>query len=240
MDRYLPPGYAEKRSDPSLSKAIRSRLPTIVFNMTWLSLFGSLIAIYAFEPGGFGPRRVLIEYLTIISTHHVCFYLIHRFQHSRGERWFMKAHEKHHSVSHPYPMDSLYENPIDIIIATLGLFVGLLALSPCSIWSWWMVLIHLNVAGIADHSGLKPFRHHFIHHNVDAQSNFSSLVHHLDTALGTISATSLSPACRYGWHTAGSSSEVAVRSRRPSHNDLVETWHTPVEVRRGPTEEAAG
>ncbi len=88
------------------------------------------------------------------------FYWYHYFSHKN--KWFYKnIHYLHHKAKTPYALDFIYAHPLEIVLGTLGSFIGILLLNGVYIKSF-IIYTHLKLIHEIDvHSGIKSYLSNF-------------------------------------------------------------------------------
>lgn len=153
--------------------------------------FGEQLMVHR---GTTAPLTFCLQVLAIVLLYDFMYYVMHRLFHFR---WFMKSvHGVHHKVRYPTAMDGLHLNPIDSLAATALLFLSIVVIGPVSLGVFYASLFAYLSINIVNHTGL-AFPHpafaltnfwarkHDIHHGVDTDSNFGSIVPFWDWIFGT-------------------------------------------------------
>jgi sterol desaturase/sphingolipid hydroxylase (fatty acid hydroxylase superfamily) len=187
---------------PDRLGSLVKRLPLVSFNVllvAGLSSVSLLVLEPWFETNRFPPVWVLLLQVSVITVlDDTWFYFSHRFLH-RNKFLLQCIHRKHHETHTPVPVDYLYVHPLDWLLCSPGLALGILVViaiaGQISAWSFWTyscirILNEINV-----HSGLRsafrlriPFwasaEHHDLHHSKPV-GNYGSTLKIWDKILGT-------------------------------------------------------
>lgn len=179
---------------------IRSRLPLIGFNL--FNLFTLTFLGLHFMQGMFVIETPSVwtftwQFVFVLFLDDAYFYFYHRYMHIN--KWFYrKLHLKHHQATAPFPMEFIYNHPLEWIGGTPGLifaYIIIYQIEPINAYAFWSYSFFRNWHELEIHSGLKstigkyiPFygtvEHHDYHHS-KVHGNYASTLTLWDKIFGT-------------------------------------------------------
>lgn len=163
------------------AKVFYKRLPLIGINVFLLALISSfgLYGLYPlFDPSlDFNVLTVVWQVMIILFVDDLWFYFLHRWMH-RNKKVLKMIHSIHHRAHSPLALEYIYVHPLEWLLGYLGPFAGMMivaAISPISIWAFWIYQFTRNLHELDVHSGFRsivsqyiPFwgenEHHDMHH----------------------------------------------------------------------------
>ncbi|MEM7038998.1 MAG: sterol desaturase family protein [Bacteroidota bacterium] len=178
------------------------RLPLILINMSLvliLSFSGFYFTQDFYIMWEFPPIwLMLVQIATVILVDDFYFYFYHRTLHEN--KYLLKTiHKRHHTASKPFPMDYMYVHPLEWMLGTIGVVLGVstvfLIFGEMHAWTFWTYICIRNFHEMHIHSGVKSTLvrhlsligtsdHHDLHHSKPV-GNYSSTLKIWDKILGT-------------------------------------------------------
>lgn len=166
------------------------RMPLYLFNLILLLLFAGVGSyfIFPFLTNELSSWWVLtLQVIGIFLVEDVFFYFYHRYMHE-NKYLLGKIHAIHHRASPPFPLEYLYNHPLEWMLGFIGPILGFLAIGfiiPISIYTVIIFGALRNLREIHLHSDLNlPFlsqiplitktKHHDDHHTL-LDGNYSSI-----------------------------------------------------------------
>ena len=166
------------------------RMPLYLFNFSLLILlagFGSYYIFPLLEKSWSSGWVLALQVLGIFLVEDVFFYFYHRLLHV-NKFLLVKIHSIHHRASPPFPLEYLYNHPLEWMLGFIGPILGFVVvglISPISIFTVLIFGAIRNLREIHLHSDLNlpllskiplisKTKHHDDHHSL-LDGNYSSI-----------------------------------------------------------------
>ncbi len=166
------------------------RMPLYLFNFSLLILlagFGSYFIFPLLEKSWSSGLVLALQVLGIFLVEDVFFYFYHRLLHV-NKFLLVKIHSIHHRASPPFPLEYLYNHPLEWMLGFIGPVLGFVVvglISPISIFTVLIFGAIRNLREIHLHSDLNlpllskiplisKTKHHDDHHSL-LDGNYSSI-----------------------------------------------------------------
>lgn len=166
------------------------RMPLYLFNFSLLIIlagFGSYFIFPFLEQSWSSGWLLALQVLGIFLVEDVFFYFYHRLLHV-NKFLLVKIHSIHHRASPPFPLEYLYNHPLEWMLGFIGPVLGFVAvglISPISIFTVLIFGAIRNLREIHLHSDLNlpllskiplisKTKHHDDHHSL-LDGNYSSI-----------------------------------------------------------------
>ncbi|MFM7388292.1 MAG: sterol desaturase family protein [Bacteroidota bacterium] len=166
------------------------RMPLYLFNFSLLIIlagFGSSFIFPFLEQSWSSGWLLALQVLGIFLVEDVFFYFYHRLLHV-NKFLLVKIHSIHHRASPPFPLEYLYNHPLEWMLGFIGPVLGFVAvglISPISIFTVLVFGAIRNLREIHLHSDLNlpllskiplisKTKHHDDHHSL-LDGNYSSI-----------------------------------------------------------------
>lgn len=176
------------------------RLPLIAFNLVVLQIFGAVGIYYAYpmlDTSSFHLGYFFLQFAILLFADDLFFYFFHRLMHE-NEFLFRKIHRIHHRATTPFPLEFIYVHPLEWMLGTTGITLGLMVLyfsfGSIGVYSFWAYMFFRSAHEIEIHSGIDGFtrlipfygstRQHDDHHAY-IKGNYASSLSYLDKIFGT-------------------------------------------------------
>ena len=166
------------------------RMPLYLFNFSLLILlagFGSYFIFPLLQKSWSNGWVLVLQVLGIFLVEDVFFYFYHRLLHV-NKFLLVKIHSIHHRASPPFPLEYLYNHPLEWMLGFIGPILGFVVvglISPISIFTVLIFGAIRNLREIHLHSDLNlpllskiplisKTKHHDDHHSL-LDGNYSSI-----------------------------------------------------------------
>lgn len=192
-----------KLHDKKLTIALfinRSKLA--IKNFILISIL-TTISMYAIGDNFFVFEKIAVWkfaflFFVMIALDDVWFYFIHRMMHT-NKYLYKKIHSVHHTTIPPIPLDYLFVHPLEALVGSIGLIIGVLFLflidGNINFYVVAAYSLYRALHEIAIHSGFQIIpkkylgfiggaKHHFNHHKFH-NGNYASAFTYLDKLFGT-------------------------------------------------------
>jgi methylsterol monooxygenase len=140
---------------------------------------------------------VPVQVMAMMVLDDLYFYFYHSALH-RFPFLYKKIHRIHHQATQPFPLEFIYVHPLEWMLGSLGIVLGLAAVSlfsPVNALSFWIYVAFRNLHEVDIHSGTRsllaqyiPFygtvEHHDFHHS-KVTANYASTFTIWDKLFGT-------------------------------------------------------
>jgi methylsterol monooxygenase len=156
--------------------------PLIAFNLLSL-LFITSVSLYfaesAFDPNLPSFWTFWIQLFIVMAFDDTFFYFFHRAMH-QNPFLFRHIHSIHHKASPPFPLDFIYVHPLEWLLGSTGITIGLVVVymvfGTINVYPFWLYAAFRNLHEIEIHSNTRswimqyiPFwgttEHHDYHHS---------------------------------------------------------------------------
>ncbi len=178
-----------------------SRLPLILLNLLLLQILSAFGIYTLFEAGWFAQEwawgAFFLQFALLLFFDDLFFYWYHRLLHE-SDYLFKKIHRIHHRATTPFPLEFLYVHPLEWMIGTVGIVIGVFVIyfgfGSLNLYAFWLYAFYRSAHEIEIHSGIDgitrfiPFygtvRQHDDHHAY-IRGNYASSLSYLDRIFGT-------------------------------------------------------
>ncbi|MFN0203038.1 MAG: sterol desaturase family protein [Bacteroidia bacterium] len=184
--------FGEKRVQKFRYKAnvFKEHFPLTAFNIVCLYLISGvslyfLQGIFSFEVPSLA--KFVLQVLLFLFIDDTYMYFYHRALHE-STFLFTKIHKIHHKACPPFPLDFMYVHPLEWMLGTVGMTLGLITIyliwGEVNVYTFWLASGFRNFHEVIIHSGVRSAFAHYIpfmgttedhdYHHSKLNGNYSS------------------------------------------------------------------
>lgn len=164
------------------NNVFKEHLPLIALNLGILYIF-TFVGLYFGHPIFKIETPIwwvfFVQIFLMLVMDDTFFYFFHRYMHENNYL-FKTIHKIHHKASPPFALDFMYVHPLEWMLGTIGVVIGLgctfFIFGEINAYSFWIFAFHRNFHEVDIHSGIRsyiaqyiPFfgtaEHHDYHHS---------------------------------------------------------------------------